>query len=321
MRKRHKVIVTCAITGAAHTPCMSPYLPITPQQIADEAIAAAKAGAAIIHLHARDPEDGFPSTDPEHYREFLGAIDAGCDAIINITTGQPDRLAVTHPDARALFERRLAAPKEFAPELCSFNMGPMNPGLWALADRFEGRFKYPWEGGFMRATRGITMINSYENMEQIARELGDERGVRFEFECFDIGHLHTLKFILDQGWIKPPLLIQSVFGFLGGLAADPKHVLHAKQTADELFGDDYHWSCLAAGANQIAIVTLAAILGGHVRVGLEDSLWDGPGKLACSNADQVKRICRILADLSIEVATADEAREMLQTKGREHTRI
>lgn len=321
MSKRRKAIITCAITGAAHTPCMSPYLPVTPEQIAEEAVSAAKAGAAIIHLHARDPADGFPSTDPEHYRMFLGAINAGCDAIINITTGQPDRRAITHPDTKALFERRLAAPKEFAPELCSFNMGPMNPAIWALADRFEGRFKHPWEKIFMTTTRGVTMINSYENMEQVARELGAERGVRFEFECFDIGHLHTLKFIVDQGWLEPPFFIQSVFGFLGGLAAEPRHVLHAKQTADELFGDDYQWSCLAAGANQMAIVTLAAILGGHVRVGLEDSLWYGPGKLACSNADQVRRIRRILEELSIEIATPDEAREMLQTKGKNNTRI
>jgi uncharacterized protein (DUF849 family) len=300
---------------------MSPHLPVTPQQIADQALAAAEAGAAVIHLHARDPKDGFPSTDPEHYRLFLKPIHDGCDAIINITTGQPDRQAITHPDPRALFERRLAAPREFAPEMCSFNMGPMNPALWALAERFEGRFKHPWEREFMTATRGITMINNYANMEQVARELGDERGVRFEFECFDIGQLHTLKFILDRGWVKPPLLIQSVFGFMGGLAADPKHVLHAKQTADDLFGDDYHWSCLAAGANQMAVVTMAAILGGHVRVGLEDSLWYGRGELACSNADQVKRIRRILEELSIEIATPAEAREMLQTKGKENTRI
>ena len=173
----------------------------------------------------------------------------------------------------------------------------------------------------MTATRGITMINNYANMEQVARELGDERGVRFEFECFDIGQLHTLKFILDRGWVKPPLLIQSVFGFMGGLAADPKHVLHAKQTADALFGEDYHWSCLAAGANQMAVVTMAAILGGHVRVGLEDSLWYGRGELASSNAEQVKRIRRILEELSIEIATPAEAREMLQTKGKENTRI
>ncbi len=321
MARRKKAIITCAITGAVHTPCMSPYLPVTPGQIAEEALAAARAGAAIIHLHARDPADGFPSTDPEHYRPFLEEIHGGCDAIINITTGQPDRKAITHPDARAMFERRLAAPREFAPELCSFNMGPMNPALWALAERFEGRFKHAWEREFMTATRGITMINSYANMEQIARELGEERGVRFEFECFDIGHLHTLKLILDRGWVKPPLLVQSVFGFMGGLAADPKHVLHAKQTADELFGDDYEWSCLAAGANQMAVVTMAAILGGHVRVGLEDSLWYGRGELACSNADQVKRIRRILEELSIDVATPDEAREILQTKGRANVRI
>jgi uncharacterized protein (DUF849 family) len=321
MAKRRKVIITCAITGAAHTPCMSPHLPLTPEQIAEEAIAAAEAGAAIIHLHARDPRDGFPTTDPDVYGQFLRPIKAGCDAIINITTGQPDREALTNPDPKAMFNRRIAAALRFEPELCSFNMGPFNPGLWAYVDRYEGQFRYDWERPFMAATKGITMINSYANMEHIARELGEQRGIRFEFECFDIGHLHTLRFIMDRGWIKPPVLVQSIFGFPGGLGADPKHVLHAKQTADDLFGDDYEWSCLAAGASQMQIVTMAAILGGHVRVGLEDSLWIGRGELAKSNAEQVRRIRRILDELSIDVATPDEARQILQTKGSGNTRI
>lgn len=318
---KRKVIITCAITGAAHTPCMSPYLPITPEDIVTQAIEAANAGAAIIHLHARDPQDGFPTTDPDVYAKFLRPIKEGCDAIINITTGQPDREALVNPDPVAMFTRRLSAPMRFAPELCSFNMGPFNPGLWAYADRYEGQYKYDWERQFMVATKGITMINNYHNMEYIARELGDQRGVRFEFECFDIGHLYTLKFIMDQGWIKGPVLIQSIFGFPGGLGANPKHVLHAKQTADDLFGDNYEWSCLAAGSNQMAIVTMAAILGGHVRVGLEDSLWLGPGELAPSNAAQVRRIHRILDELSLEVATPAEAREILRTKGSENTLI
>jgi len=321
MKQQEKVIITCAITGAIHMPCMSPYLPITPKEIADEAIAAAEAGASIIHLHARDPEDGFPTTDPEIYRQFLEPIHQQTNAIINITTGQPDREIFVNPDPNALFQRRLAAPKEFAPEVCSFNMGPMNPALWAFKERFEGKFKHEWEGQMMAATKAATMVNSYANMEQIAKELGEDRGVKFEFECFDIGHLYTLKFIMDHGWIKPPLLIQSVFGFLGGLAADPKHVLHMKQTADDLFGDDYIWSCLAAGKNQMSVVTMAAIMGGNVRVGMEDSLWLGKGQPARSNAEQVTRIRKILEELSIEVATPDEAREILQTKGKDKVNI
>ena len=321
MIRRDKVIITCAITGAAHTPSMSPYLPITPEQIADQAVAAAEAGAAMVHLHAREPEEGFPTTDPEVYRQFLGSIKERCDAIINITTGQPDRQAVEQPDADALFQRRLLAPKEFSPEVCSFNLGPMIPGVWATVPRFAGKFKYSWEQPFLEATRRITMTNTYEGMEQIARELGEERGVKFEFEAFDIGELHTLRFIADQGWVKPPFLIQSVMGFPGGLSASPAHILHMKQTADELFGDDYHWSCLAAGKDQIRAVTTAALLGGHVRVGLEDSLWYGKGELAKSNADQVRRIRRILEELSLEIATPDEAREMLQTKGADNTNI
>ncbi len=322
MIKREKVIITCAITGAIHSPCMSPYLPITPEQIAKEAIAAAEAGAAIIHLHAREPDTGMPTTDPEVYRQFLEPIRDNCDAIINITTGQPDRQAFENPDPQALFERRLAAPKEFAPEICSFNMGPMNPAAWLLHDKFKDRDDLlDWELGMFTLTKMFTIQNTYANMEQIATELGDDRGIKFEFECFDIGHLHTLRTIADQGWIKPPFFIQSVLGFAGGLAADPEHLMHMKQTADRLFGDDYHWSCLAAGAAQIPTIAMAAIMGGHVRVGLEDSLWYGKGQLAKSNADQVKRISRILEELSLEVATPDEARKMLQTKGKENMTI
>lgn len=321
MIKNEKVIITCAITGAIHSPCMTPYLPITPEQIAKESIAAAEAGASIIHLHAREPDNGMPTTNPEVYRQFLKPIKDGCDAIINITTGQPDREAFENPDAQALFERRLAAPKEFSPEICSFNMGPMNPAFFMMYPKFKDKELLDWERAMFTVTKMFTIQNTYANMEQVAKELGDERNIKFEYECFDIGHLHTLKNLLDLGWVKAPLYIQSVLGFGGGLAADPEHVLHMKQTADRLFGDKYQWSCLAAGAKQMQTITMAAILGGHVRVGLEDSLWYGKGQLAKSNADQVKRIRRILEELSIEIATPDEARKILETKGKENTNI
>lgn len=311
MRIPQKTIITCAVTGAIHMPCMSPHLPLTPTQIADEAVAAADAGAAIIHLHARDPETGMPTTDVNVYGQFLPQIKQRCDAILNITTGQPS-LASTPEE---VFQARLAAPKAFAPEICSFNLGPMNVGVWSLKEKYQDRIKFDWERHFFDHTKGLTMMNSYDWMERFARELGEERGVRFEFECFDIGHLYTLKFILDRGWVKPPLFIQSVYGFLGGLQCHPRHVLHMQQTADDLFGDEYYWSNLAAGHHQMKIVTMGAILGAHVRVGLEDSLWYGKGELAVSNADQVRRIRRILEELSIEIATPAEARAMLQTKG------
>jgi len=304
-------MITCAITGAFHMPCMTPHLPITPAQIVEEAVAAAQAGAAIIHLHARDPTTGMPTTDVEVYRKFLPRIKERCDAIINITTGQPS----LEPVPEDVFQARLAAPKEFAPEICSFNMGPMNVGIWALYERYRDRIKHPWERHFFEHTKGVTMINSFDWMERFARILGEERGVRFEFECFDIGHLHTLKFILDRGWVKPPLFIQSVYGFMGGLGADPKHLLQMQQTADDLFGDLYYWSNLAAGRQQMPLITLGAILGSHVRVGLEDSLWYGKGQMATSNAEQVGRIRRILEELSLEIATPAEARAMLRTKG------
>lgn len=300
-----KAIITCAVTGAVHMPCMTDYLPITPDEITKAAVDAADAGAAIIHLHARDPETGKPTPDVDVYGQFLPRIKQQCDAIINITTGQPD----------CTFEERLAAPLKFEPEICSFNMGPMNVGLFALYDRYKDKITHDWERRFLTETKAATMINSFANMEYIGEELGRKRGVRFEFECFDIGHLHSLRFILDQGWVKPPLFIQSVYGFIGGLQPDPKHVMHMKQTADDLFGDQYQWSNLAAGRHQMKIVTMGAILGGNVRVGLEDSIWFDRGELARSNADQVWRIRRILKELNIEVATPDEAREILQTKG------
>lgn len=312
MKKADKTIITCAITGAVHMPCMSPYLPITPAQIADEAVAAAEAGAAMIHLHARDPNTGMPTTDVEIYRQFLPEIKARCNAIVNITTGQPVIGAKTVEET---FLARLAAPKEFSPEVCSFNLGPLNVGLWSLNERFGKKATHDWEQMLLTQSKGMTVINNFDMIERFARELGTERGVKFEFECFDIGHLHTLRFILDQGWVKPPLFIQSCYGFLGALACNPKHLMHMRQTADDLFGDQYSWSNLAAGKHQMSLVTMGAILGGHVRVGLEDSLWYGKHQLAVSNADQVRRIRRILEELSIEIATPDEARAILGTKG------
>lgn len=306
MAKPKKAIITCAVTGGAHLPCMSPYLPITPDEIAAEALAAADAGAAIVHLHARNPQDGRPAWRPEVYGEFLGRIKQQSDVIVNITTGGSVRFS---------FEERMAAPLEFAPEICSFNMGPMNIGSWRWKTALADKVKYDWELMAMNTAKSVTYVNTFENMEFIAREMGDARGTRFEFECFDVGHIHALRTIYDEGWIKHPPFIQFVLGFTGGIAADPEHLLHMKQTADRLFGSNYEWSALGAGKRQMRIVSMAAILGGHVRVGLEDSLWLGKDEIAKSNADQVRRVRRILEELSIEIATPDEAREILQTKG------
>lgn len=305
MRKAEKAIITCAVTGSVHTPTMSPYLPITPDQIVDESLAAAEAGAAIVHLHARDPDNGRPVPDPEVYAQFLPRIKQDSDVIVNITTGGTSSFS---------FEDRMAAPLEFSPEITSFNMGPLATGTFMMLEKFK-EFKYDWEEQFLAGSKSNVFSNTFENMEYIAKELGDKRGVRFEFECFDIGHLHSLRALVDMGWVKPPLFIQSVYGFLGGIGADPEHVHSMKQTADRLFGDDYYWSNLAAGKHQMKVITMGAIMGAHVRVGLEDSLWYGKGEMAKSNAEQVGRVRRILEELSIDIATPDEAREMLQTKG------
>jgi len=300
-----KVIITCAITGSIHTPTMSPYLPITPEQIAAESIAASKAGAAIIHLHARDPKDGRPTPDPKVFMQFLPVIKQGCDAVINITTGGGHNMTV---------QDRLAAPLAAKPEMCSFNMGSMNFGLYPLLGRYK-EFKYEWEPKYLEMTRDFIFRNTFADMEYSLKHLGEGCGTRFEFECYDVGHLYNLAHLLDRKLVKPPLFVQTIFGILGGIGADTENLVHMKRIADKLFGDSYYWSILGAGRHQMGLLTVGAQMGGNVRVGLEDSLYLGRGKLAESNADQVKKIRRILEELSLTVASADEARQMLQLKG------
>ncbi|QRF63215.1 3-keto-5-aminohexanoate cleavage protein [Variovorax paradoxus] len=304
--KSRKVIVTCAITGSIHTPSMSPHLPITPEQIARESIAAAQAGASVVHLHARDPVSGVPVQDPALFREFLPQIKASCDAVINLTTGGSTSMTV---------EDRLQPALQLKPELASLNMGSMNFGLYPMLTRF-GEFKHDWERSYLENSAGIVFKNTFRDIQYILESCADN-GTRFEIECYDIGHLYTAAHFLDRGILKGPLLIQSVFGLLGGIGAHPEDVAHMKRTADRLFGDDYLWSVLGAGRAQMPIAATSLAMGGNVRVGLEDSLWDGPGQLARSNADQVRRIRTIIESLSLAVATPDEARQMLALKGAE----
>lgn len=305
MAKRGKVIITCAVTGSIHTPTMSPHLPLTPDQVAEQAIGAAEAGAAILHLHARDPKDGRPTPDPAVFMQFLPRIKQACDAVVNITTGGGHNMTV---------DERLAAPLKASPEMCSLNMGSMNFGLYPMLNRYK-EFKHEWEPKYLEMTRDFIFKNTFKDIERILKDLGEGHGTRFEFECYDIGHLYTLAHFLERKLVKPPLLVQTIFGILGGIGADPENVAHAKRIADKLFGDDYHWSILAAGRSQLPLITMGAIMGGSVRVGLEDSLWIGKGQLAKSNAEQVKRIRAILENLSLEIATPKEAREMLALKG------
>jgi uncharacterized protein (DUF849 family) len=300
-----KVIITCAITGGIHTPTMSPHLPITPDEIAREAIAAAEAGASIIHLHARDPVDGRPTPDPAVFMQFLPRIKQQTDAVLNITTGGGLNMKL---------EERLAAPLIAKPEMCSLNMGSMNFGLFPLADRYP-EFKHAWEKPYLAGTDDFIFRNTFKDIANILRDLGEAHGTRFEFECYDIGHLYSLAHFLDRGLVKPPLFVQTIFGILGGIGADIDNVLHMKRTADRLFGDAFRWSVLAAGRNQMPVATMAAILGGNVRVGLEDSLYIGRGKLATSNAEQVAKIRRIVEELGLEIATPAEARAILDLKG------
>jgi uncharacterized protein (DUF849 family) len=305
MALRSKVIITCAVTGSIHTPTMSPHLPLTPDEIAQQSIEAAEAGAAIIHLHARDPKDGRPTPDPAVFMQFLPRIKQSCDAVVNITTGGGHGMTL---------QERLAAPLRAKPEVCSLNMGSMNFGLFPMLERYK-EFKYEWERIHLENSRDFIFRNTFKDIEYVLRELGEGCGTRFEFECYDIGHLYNLAHFLERGLVKPPLLVQSVFGILGGIGADPENVAHMKRIADKLFGDQYHWSVLAAGRHQLPLITMAAIMGGSVRVGLEDSIYLGKGQLAKSNAEQVRRIRTILENLSLEVASPTEARAMLKLKG------
>ena len=305
MAKNDKVIISCAITGGIHTPSMSDALPVTPDEIATQSIDAAEAGAAIIHLHARDPETGIPTPDPDVFMQFLPRIKQNTDAVINITTGGGLNMSL---------EERLAAPLRAKPEMCSLNMGSMNFGIYPAADKITN-WKHDWEEPYLRATDDFIFRNTFRDIERILKTLGEEHGTRFEHECYDMGHLYNVAHFVDRGLLKPPFFIQSIFGILGGIGADLDNVMFMKRTADRLFGDDYVWSVLAAGRHQMAFTTQAAMLGGSVRVGLEDSLYIAKGKMAKSNAEQVTKIRRIMEDLSLEIATPDEAREMLALKG------
>ena len=300
-----KVIITCAVTGSIHTPTMSPHLPLTPDEIAADGVAAAEAGASILHLHARNPEDGSPTPDPDVFMAFLPRIKQQSDAVINITTGGGMGMSL---------DERLAAPRRASPEMTSLNMGSMNFGIYPMLERY-GSFKYDWERKHLEGSRDFIFRNTFKDIEYIMKELGEGHGVKFEFECYDVGHLYNLAHFVDRGLVKPPLFVQTIFGILGGIGADHENLMHMRRIANKLFGADYRWSILAAGKHQMSFVTMGAMMGGNVRVGLEDSLYVARGELAKSNADQVAKVRRIVEDLSLEVATPAEARVMLGLKG------
>ena len=304
MASNARVIITCAVTGAIHTPSMSPHLPVTPDEIAAAAIGAAEAGAAIVHLHARDPATGKPDQTPEAFARFLPRIKQATDAVINLTTGGAPYMTV---------QERVKPAQAFKPEVASLNMGSMNFGLFPMLGRFKS-FKHEWEPQALENSRDLVFRNTFKDIEFVLGVLGDA-GTRFEFECYDTSHLYNLAHFLERDLVKPPLFVQTVFGILGGIGPHPEDVLHMKRTADRLFGDQYRWSVLGAGRNQLAIAAQAAAMGGNVRVGLEDSLWAGPGKLAESNAQQVRFARQIVEGLGLAVATPDEAREILSLKG------
>ena len=299
------VIVTCAVTGSVHVPSQSPYLPLTPEQIAQSAIDAGSAGAAILHLHARIPETGRPTPDPDVFMRFLPEIKERSESVINITTGGGQGMTL---------EQRLSAALRAKPEMCSLNMGSMNFGRYPIKSRIK-EYRFDWEEADLESSRDYIFRNTYSDIEYILRELGETHGVRFEFECYDVGHLYNLAHFVDRGLIKPPFFMQTIFGILGGIGPDPEDLLHMKRTADRLFGDDYIWSVLGAGRHQMNLITMGAIMGGNVRTGLEDNVYLGKGELAQSNADLVAKVVRILKELSLDVATPEQAREMLHLKG------
>lgn len=305
-----KVIVTCAVTGGVHTPSMSPHLPVTPEEIANSAIEAARAGATIVHLHARDPGNGKPTQAPDIYARFLPVIADRCDAIINITTGGSPVLTL---------EERLAPALTYQPEIASLNMGSMNFAFYEMLQRFTC-FEHDWEKPYVRGSDDYIFRNTFRDIAYILESCAAQ-GTRFEVECYDVGHLYSAAHFADRGLLKPPFFIQSVFGIRGGIGVHPEDVAMMRRTADRLFGDDYVWSVLGAGRHQMPIATMSAAMGGNVRVGLEDSLWGEPGRLAKSNAEQVERIISVLHGLSLEVATPQDARTMLELKGASETRI
>ena len=304
--KRRKVIITCAVTGSIHTPTMSPYLPVTPDEIAEASVAAAKEGAAIIHLHARHPEDGRPSAEPDHFRAFMTRIAAECDAVLNVSTGGSSLMTL---------DARLAPARAMKPEMCSLNMGSMNLGIFPMLEKYPN-WRHDWEPALLEATKRTVFQNTFENIETILAEIGKRDGARFEFECYDVGQIEVLGYYLKRRLVEPPLYVQFVLGVLGGAGASVENLVHMKATADRVLGDAYHFSVLAAGGKQIGIATTGAIMGGNVRVGLEDNLTIAPGALAQSNAEQVAKMRRILTELGLDIATADEARSMLKMKGR-----
>jgi uncharacterized protein (DUF849 family) len=299
-----KVIITCAVTGSIHTPSMSPYLPITPDEIAEAALGAAQAGAAIVHLHARNPKDGSPTQDPELFRLFGAKIRAASDVVLNFTTGGAPTMSI---------EERLQPALKLKPEVASLNMGSMNFGLYEMLGRYK-EFKHDWEKPYLAGSDERIFKNTFRDIAYILQSCADN-DTRFEIECYDIGHLYTAAHFLERRLLKPPLFIQSVFGIRGGIGPHPEDVLHMKRTADRLFGDAYYWSVLGAGRNQMFTAAMSAVMGGNVRVGLEDSVWLGRGQLAKSNAEQVAKARRILEELGLQVATPNDARDMLKLKG------
>jgi uncharacterized protein (DUF849 family) len=307
------VIITCAVTGSLHTPSMSPHLPITPEQIANESIAAARAGAAILHLHARDPRDGRPTASPAVFSEFLSRIKSGTDAIVNLTTGGAPGMSM---------DERLAAPEAASPEMTSLNMGSMNVGLFPSVPKLKAKgFKYDWEEPFLEGSRQRIFTNTFADIENILNRLGKGHGARFEFECYEVGHIYNLAWAIDQKLYEPPLFLQFCLGILGGIGAEVDHLLHMVRTAQRVLGSDIEWSVLAAGRHQMPMATHNILLGGNARVGLEDSLSLERGRLATSNAEQVQKIVRILTELGYSVATPVEARQRLQLKGAANTKF
>jgi uncharacterized protein (DUF849 family) len=301
-----KVIITCAVTGSGHTPSMSPHLPYTVEDVVSQSVAAVEAGAAIIHLHARDPRNGKPTPDPAVFREYLKGIKDSTDAVVSITSGGGTGMSV---------EERLRVIYETKPELCTLNLGTINYGGFPMIAKYAGSWKFDWEEPYLESTRSEPFVSTFADIEHMLKDVRPRTGARFEYEAYDIGHLYTLAYYLDAGLVEPPIFIQAVMGTMGGIGAEIDHLVHLKATADRLLGDSFEWSVLGGGRHQFKMITVSALMGSHVRVGLEDGLFIGRGRLAESNAEQVAKIKRILTELSLEIATPDEARETLGLKG------